>query len=345
MRWLPVLLCSSLLTAEAAGNFSTPGKPPAGGRTFQNSPCGSPFQYNLSVDILYWGAKEHRLNYANQFLSYLRTTDFTLSPLLKPKFSSSVGARGAFARMAKGEGFGFVIKDTYIKNSFLEHLNTGTILTTVDDNSPAFFPVQSMASSLLSTDSVFAASSKWTAFVNLIDALATYRLCIGSKLSYTPFAGLRSAWVDQTNDVQYSGGMFATGTDEIEIKNNYWGAGPSAGIRFDIHPSEWWNVGIGGSLSALLGQFHIRQQEAYFNRVQFYSDQHTFKARWIADAQVGARGYIPIVRDKYRIGIEAGYDFLFLPGQSQWKENSFNLLSSNRSLSFFGWFFSAHFQW
>jgi len=146
-------------------------------------------------------------------------------------------------------------------------------------------------------------------------------------LEITPSINLSMLWVHQKFDFNLSGGPGIGGhtvvDDQIDMKNNFFGVGPKAGI------DTLWNLGYGFGMvgnfnvSILYGHFHVSQHETVIFRgtapivyldldKNFYNDP-----RVNFDLMLGVRWDKMLYQGKYHLLLEAGWENLIFMGQNQ----------------------------
>ena len=116
-------------------------------------------------------------------------------------------------------------------------------------------------------------------FYNL-DAELGRHYYVSAKLSLRPFIGLKSAWVDQTQIVRYTGGSLSQNTANVKDYCDYWGMGTKGGINSKWYLGYGWHVDglVAGAL--LYGYFDIEHRERVtpspFDRIKLEDNKHRF---------------------------------------------------------------------
>jgi hypothetical protein len=198
----------------------------------------------------------------------------------------------------------------------------------------------------------------------------------GKWLTLRPFFGLRSAWIKQKYEVDYSNLYY--GWDEFfnpvlscnvystNITNNFWGLGPRVGLNGE------WQLGSGlslygnAALSALYGFFHLYQSEHVDNPIddpdqvypfptadaagQVTGINNSFHAVKVAtDLQIGLRWDYMFCHDACHIGLHAGWqqELFFSQNQIMNFPNTIQFAQfyqNQGDLGFQGWTVGARFD-
>lgn len=153
------------------------------------------------------------------------------------------------------------------------------------------------------------------------------------KLSFRPFWGLRTAWIDLNQSTKYTGGDpvpfpdpgpgdklgLQVNTVSIKDSSNFWGIGPRLGVD-----SKWYlgyGVSIFGNVTGalLFGHFDVDHREKFSpnldNRIKLNADRHAFSPT--AQMQLGLRYDTYIHNDKQHLGIGLGYEANYWWRQNQ----------------------------
>jgi hypothetical protein len=158
--------------------------------------------------------------------------------------------------------------------------------------------------------------------------------------------GLRSAWIRQTFDIAYSGGIFSqtllspgsdiNGIAAITMRNNYWGLGPRIGLSPCFDLGAGFTVFGDASIASLLGQFHLTQKGEYLNSTQFHRQGTPFGVRWALDAAGGLGYKTGLFQDQYDLSLKLSYEFHEFYHQMELKRDSFGLIPRDSNLSLQG---------
>jgi hypothetical protein len=146
-------------------------------------------------------------------------------------------------------------------------------------------------------------------------------------LEITPSINLSALWIHQKFNYNLSGGPGILGLtvidDNIEMKNNFFGLGPKAGI--DTLWNLGWGFGIVGNfnISILYGYFDISQSETVVfrgtapNTYLDLSRNFYHNPRVNFDLTLGMRWDKMFCQGKYHLLLEAGWENLIFTGQNQ----------------------------
>jgi len=294
--------------------------------------------WELSVDLLYWQAREHRLDCTNKPSVIGTTVDFTETDPIAPHFEWDVGFRERFAYTPSCEEWEFSLEWTHIKNRAHEERSAHL--------GEASFPVWVLAPDAFVSDFIFHAEEHWKIDTNIFDAYFSYCFAPLNWLQLMPGAGLRGAILNQSTHIDYEGGIFPSGTDKIRMRNNYWGVGPRIGldVEFLLDRCQRWTIFASGAGAMLLGKIEEKQNEHYFNTRRFHRTQDAFKLRWVVDFKAGIQYRIPFCCEQYAVTFKAGWEFHDFFRQNMLPQSKFHLLTSNRDLTYRGWFFTTQFS-
>ena len=175
-------------------------------------------------------------------------------------------------------------------------------------------------------------SGEWQVHLNLLDLVLQRSYFVGSQLTFTPFFGLRAAWIDQ----QY----LTENTEQTTLlvyqtfqKSTSWGVGPRTGLDAD------WLLGYGirfyGKTMAdlLYTQYgrHIVYQNPSTPSTMEDINVHEYGIETLrshAEIELGFGWGSSLSRDRMYIDLAAGYDF-----QVFWRQNMFIEYVDNVSIS------------
>ncbi len=205
-----------------------------------------------------------------------------------------------------------------------------------------FFPIWSLAPGLLQNDYVTGARMSWHLNLNLLDAESILHThfktpCVALRSTM----GIRAVDIDQKMHVSYTGGIFVSGLsplgvvngiDQVNMRNDFWGAGPKLGLAADFlwGSSFCFSPGISGSY--LLGTFRIPQTETYLNNVRFNQKREFFQGRWALDAILDIRQKLVGFKGGSSLDLLAGWEYHIFFNQNKLQQNAFHLLSGSRNL-------------
>ncbi len=148
------------------------------------------------------------------------------------------------------------------------------------------FPIWSVADDIIAGDYVSFGKMHWTLDLDLLDLKFARDLPWG-RFNLKPFVSLQTGWINQDFDIEYSGGIFTSGIDYVEMKNNYWGMGPALGIDPRFYLGGGWSIYGNASITMLIGSFNVHQEETYLFAERFDHSRHQTRLAWISDLGVG----------------------------------------------------------
>jgi len=186
---------------------------------------------------------------------------------------------------------------------------------------------------------LFADSAKmhWKLKLHLIDLELGRAFWVSRYLAIRPFIGLRYASIKQHTDIHYNGGSWsAIGVptqqlalnDEVDLRNNYRGAGLRAGLDTE------WNFGCGWALygnfaaSIIYGKFRVDHDEVITPATLsprtpiniLDTTEHLRAARSILDLALGIQWSTMFCSCKYGFTTMFGYEsHLFFDQNQLWR--------------------------
>jgi hypothetical protein len=199
----------------------------------------------------------------------------------------------------------------------LKHLHTTAESSAHAKEGGALFPLWTFPSS---SGSQFAekAHGHWRLHLGLLDFLMEKQLRCSRFLSLFPQVGLRSSWIRQKYNLEYSGGNFS-GEETVRMKNKFWGIGPAIGMR-----SDWTmvrHVSLFADLLASInyGQFYLHQDEDQTETKLKVLGLHGIykQSIWMADITAGIRWSQFYSGTLKHVSVEIAWDQIFLYGQNQ----------------------------
>ncbi|HSX14003.1 MAG TPA: Lpg1974 family pore-forming outer membrane protein [Chlamydiales bacterium] len=295
----------------------------------------------IEVSALYWKPWEKALVATNKASDIFTTDDFTENPVIHPDFEWSWGYR-----LDGGYRFSCFWDISASWTHYTSHVHQNR---TVDQYAfLGMFPIWSLSDDIIAGDTIFQSHLQWKFLINLLDVQFDYTWPYRC-LDITPYFGVRSAWIKQYGNVRYQGGIFLIGiiepgislegSDDIQMKNNYWGLGPRIGL------SPKWQLGRGFSLngdaaiSSLYGFFHVLQKETYLDATRFSNDKHIHRFCWISDFSAGLewKTYFKCSA----LTLKADWEYHIFFHQFVLQRDRFHLIPEDKDLSTQGVTFSA----
>ncbi len=302
----------------------------------------------ISAELLFMVPSEDCIVLTNRKTDLFEVNNITLEPVLNTNFSWDVGSR---------IGFGYIFTDQkwdMAINWMLYTSSTKKVSDTHMEISQGMFPVWSLSDDIIPYDWVAFARMHWKLSINLLD-LDFGRAFHWGCFYLRPYAGLRSAWIDQDFDVEYGGGIFANGPDlyamsnnagfdTITMQNDYWGLGPRVGIEPQVNLGKGFRFYGNGSISYEFGFFYLLQDEVYLSYTRFHDKRKPVEFRWILDASAGLLWETFICQQRFALTFKLGWEYHLFFHQFQLKKDHYHIVPSDRDLVLNGGAFSARFS-
>lgn len=141
---------------------------------------------------------------------------------------------------------------------------------------------------------------------------------VSEKLSFRPFIGLKNAWIDQFQDVRYTGGSLGNNSAHIDDECEYWGIGLRTGVNSKWHLLDGWYIGGLLSGAVLYGFFDIEHREKVTpsprDRINLEDNKHRFAPMMQWRLGLGYGTYFN--QKEYYLDIGAYYE-----GMYWWRQN------------------------
>jgi len=333
MKYSMVLLAAMLAALPGYGDSPSEVNKPATDRNFW-----------YELNLLYWQPWEKSAVVTNHYAPVLTTDNYTTKHLIHPNFKWDWGFR-------IGVGYYFVPPkwslDLQWTNFSTNDSQTRSSNTddSVNINQLGSFPIWDIPSTSFSGDYVSNSHLHWKLSLNLLDLNFT-RIFQKDRWCFKPYVGLRSGWVRQKFDVEYSGGIFTltfispgndnNGIKTIEMRNEYWGLGPRVGFAPSVLLGKGISIYAESAISALMGCFHLDQHGEYLGTSEFHYHSNPFGLRWILDVAAGFMYCTAIFSDRYDLSLKLGYEFHEFYHQMELRRDRFNVAPHNSNLSLQG---------
>lgn len=306
----------------------------------------------VSLDFLYWKAKEKWFTLTNESSPLFTTTDFTRERVKRPHFDWDAGFRLGVGYSSPCLCVDPSLEWTFYQTSLKQHKNTDDNDLTNVNHQRGMFPIWALSKDIIAGDYVAEAKLRGNLTLNLIDGkLARTYFCYGC-LEIVPYGGLRAAFIDQKARIKYSGGIFLAdilegginrrGIDHVHMRNNFWGVGPRLGVEPRWHFCQNLYLFADASISALGGSFDIEQKETYIRKKRFSHHKDFGALRWVGDLAAGI-SFETCLCDRYLAQLQLKWEYHQFWRQVEWKRDRFHLTHANRNLSFQGLTVSGNF--
>lgn len=164
---------------------------------------------------------------------------------------------------------------------------------------------------------------KWDLKLDFLDLENGRAFYVSRFFSLRPFAGLRSAWLNQHLNTTYDGiGIGSAPALAVNQSNRYWGLGIRGGLDMQWGFSSNWSLFSNYSSSLLYNYFSVKHKETelgangaeveQFDVVNFY---HLGTS--ITDMQIGVRFDWSSCDECFHLGLDLGWEHHYFPGQEK----------------------------
>ncbi len=194
------------------------------------------------------------------------------------------------------------------------------------------------------------AHGHWRLHLGLLDGLMEKQIACSPSVSFTPQLGIRTGWIRQKYNLEYSGGSLSS-EQTVRMKNKFWGMGPAIGMR------SCWRVAGQLSLfadvlgSLLYGEFYLHQDEDRAgDRLKLLGIHGMFQQSvWTTDMSLGLRWDHQYAKTLRAVSVEIGWNQIVLFKQNQlmrwWSAQELGELISNQGdLALKGFHLEASFR-
>jgi hypothetical protein len=291
----------------------------------------------FNADFLYTKAKEFRLQYVTEAydVSTSVVTDTSKLSFISPKSKWKCGYRLEFGH--QWENWSLFLTFTDMNGEA-----NGKVSSL---NGMGFFPVWQMNQGLVfAQDYVCQATSHWSLYIHTIDCASKWLaykhsswFLLQSKLA------LRFGWINQRFQMNYSEGVFLSGTDMVRMRLDNWGLGPLMSINPTFFLGEHWSILGALEFTPFVTYFKEHQQEQYLNTQSFDKKDQFWKMRWILDvfAALALKEHFSNVDFSLRVG----YEFHEYYKENMLSQSYLHLLDGvSQNLFVSGIFISARFD-
>lgn len=282
-------------------------------------------------DWLYWKTGESGLGYVlNQQQSNIFSDPATdayslgFGEIANPKFDWESGFRGGLGYTTPEDRWDLILLWTCYEGKGSDRQ------TSAGNDDSVLFPVF-LHPNDFNDQAIVAckdASYQATIQLNVLDWDLGKTFFAGKRVSLHPHFGLRSAWVHQIHNIEYTT-LFDQIQNEVlksystHAVNNFWGLGPRGGFGADF------SLGLGLSFTAdlavslLYGNFDNSYSERFSRSEEdtpdaTIADSDIFHAgRVVTDVQLAMRWQRPFAGNKIRFLLQAGWEHHMFFSQNQ----------------------------
>ncbi len=203
------------------------------------------------VALLYWKAHEAGLSFAVDSTSVAKLAPH--SKVDNPEFEWDFGFKVGLGYRFPHDRWNLQLQFTFFQTHTDDEKKTrdGDLLFLLWQKSTSGGPF-------------FAEEAKmhWRLHLGLVDLMLSKFYEVSKSLFLTPEVGIRAGSVRQKYYLDYSGGNFPDGRDEIiHMKNKYFGTGPNIGLLGQWSLGEDFSLFAQSLFSLLFGEFYLHQDE------------------------------------------------------------------------------------
>lgn len=333
--------CSWLNAAESSGavkeekvpsQSNSNGLPNISSRFHPDSTC-----FTVFADLLVWSAKESG---SDNWAEVINTKGVTTTCDIEDvRFDWNAGIRVGLGYGMKHGQWDTQLYYTWFRTEGNEHVSShpGSVFSPFIGN----FYIDNPDGAGISGVAYQKASMDWTIRFNMFDWELGRAFWVSKALSLRPFVGLKGGWIHQSihskwQNPNLSGAeFFKTGRENL--KNNFWGIGPSAGLN------TTWNFAIRHNHSfSLFGDFsgaimwgHWTFGDVYQNDIQ---QKVVIKSSSLSSGAsmlrtiMGFEWDAQFNRNRSRFAMRLGYEMQFWMDQLQFYSFDAGILSNELTL-------------
>ncbi len=291
---------------------------------------------NVSVDFLYWTAEEDGIG--NDNWGQILTNPDPITKVVDIQvvsFDYSPGFRVGIGYDLPYDQWDTKISYTWFRTEAKDHISTnGEISSPFFGNFFASTPLFKYKQ----------ASIQFTILFNMFDWELGRKYWVSEGLSVRPFAGLKGGWIDQTIRTRWTRPDLAAAEN---IKNNFWGFGPSGGLKTQ------WKIGNNENrFFSLIGDFAGALMWANWSIPDVYKNSNPqkvtvrfdefFLASLMFQSFIGIGWETNFNKDRSHFAVRAGYELQFW--LEQFQVFDWNVGKLNNQLSLLGGTFDFRFD-
>ena len=269
--------------------------------------------FDIFADVLVWCAKESGSeNWAEVITASGATTDCDIQDV-------DFGWNAGF-RVGLGYGMRHDQWDTQLYYTWFRTRGNDRVSSTPGSVYSAFlgnFYIDNQSGAGISGIAYREASMKWMIHFNMFDWELGRNYRVSRALSLRPFIGLKGGWIDQAihtkwhNPNRTGAEFFNTGRENL--KNNFWGIGPSAGLntKWDLVVRQNHSFSLFGDISAAIMWGHWTLGDVYKNDIQqevLVKLSHIKSAASMLRTFMGFGWDTSFSRDRYLFSLRLGYE-------------------------------------
>lgn len=163
------------------------------------------------------------------------------------------------------DSWGVCAKYTQFHSSTSSHFDAPEEFSSIPfvGSTGGLLPLYGISPIVAMTGAAANAEAKWKLDINILDFEIRKQFDVGCRVKLTPFAGIRTAWIDQSYRIEYDVQQYVVSPPDylfnVKMKNDYLGAGIIAGLDAEWEISCGFSIVSKAAASLLYGRFKIHQ--------------------------------------------------------------------------------------
>lgn len=287
----------------------------------------------FNLDFLYLQAREDGLEYAQKETYKSRGNPFVFNSKFEDlDFEWNPGFKVGVGYICPTDNWDMSASWTYLHSNAHDSSSTNDPTLQAEALRPNWFPI--ILGSIADK-----ASAHWRLNYNIVDLEMGRNFFLGKRLSVRPHAGVKGIWIDQKYHVNYHGGFqYVDGTGfhtqfkdtSLKAKNDFKAVGMTLGADSEWSLSRQWSLlaNISGTLA--YGRFAIREHfdggflvdagggaGIIINDNELTNKESLWRLRPSCETELGIRWHVFFNDQKYRVALEATYNFIYWPNQNE----------------------------
>ena len=262
-------------------------------------------QYSIKADLLYWKANEQGLSYAFVANNGSLGDDTVVK---NPEFEWDFGFKLGLSYLLPKDRWDCLLRLTHF------HTHTDALLHAKKDK--VLYPIWITESAPQVADQI---KMHWRLHLGFVDLLMGKKIKF-SSISLYPQCGLRYAIARQKFNLEYQGGMFLPGREDIvRMKNKFAGIGPYGVLGICYPFFSCLSLCASGGISAVYGQFYVHEDEDLATgHIKLLDLRNTFnRLAFIADGSIFLRWQKMWKESKRKLHMQIGWDVVLLFKQNR----------------------------
>ncbi|MEX0961427.1 MAG: Lpg1974 family pore-forming outer membrane protein [Simkaniaceae bacterium] len=272
----------------------------------------------VTADFIYWTSRMDGLGYATSGVRPTADIDPSKGSVKHPDFGFDPGFKVGLGLNLGHDGWDLFAQYTWLYTSKVSDSASSGVDSLADSQlSPLVYTTGTISSG--PSDTVSSARSSFDINLNVIDLELGRNFFVSRYLKIRPHFGLKGAWYDSYNNVNYVGDS----TDDVNLNavsihqdQDYWGVGIRAGMNTSWHFTRSFSVVGNVILSSLWGEFDVTRKDTEYNTLDAAlvndtylnteNDFHSMKA--VLELFLGLRWDTWFCNDDFHFSIDAGWE-------------------------------------